>query len=163
MIVKLVSCDCTPHICLFWYTSSLVRPVKSRLKSAYIFDKMAQIGQNQPKFCVPYANRYTNSKSTPPPVVWLGKIWAMRDWPIHGALTLWDWSRLEYDVLSVFSTPQERQTRFEQGLIVLKIRETESWSWNFIRISLIYKKDIFLLFFSTFSFLSAHSLLTYFL
>ena len=75
------------------------------------------------------------------------QIWAMRDWPIYGALTLWDWRRPEYTVLSVLSTPKERQTRFVQGLIVFrKIGEIESWSWNFVWISLLYKKDIFLLF-----------------
>ena len=36
-------------ICQFWYTATLLRPVKSTPISAYIRDKIAKIGQNWPK------------------------------------------------------------------------------------------------------------------
>ena len=49
----------TPHICPFWNTATLFRPVKSTPKSKYIHDKIAKFAQNRPKFGV----RYT--KSTP--------------------------------------------------------------------------------------------------
>ena len=38
-----------PHICQFWYTATLLRPVKSTPKSAYVRDKIAKIGQSEPK------------------------------------------------------------------------------------------------------------------
>ena len=35
-----------PDICQFWYTATLLRPVKKAPKRALICDKMAKIGQN---------------------------------------------------------------------------------------------------------------------
>ena len=38
-----------PHICPFWYTAILFRPVKSTPKTTWILNVIAKIGQNGPK------------------------------------------------------------------------------------------------------------------
>ena len=38
-----------PHICQFWYTTTLSSPVESTPKSTQIPDVIAKIGQNGPK------------------------------------------------------------------------------------------------------------------
>ena len=48
-----------PDICPFWYTATLFRPVESTPTiHATIRNKLAQTGQNGPKFCVLCAKKY---------------------------------------------------------------------------------------------------------
>ena len=49
-----------PEICYFWNATASFRPVKSTPKSAYIYDKIAKIGQFIPKFSVLYDKKYTS-------------------------------------------------------------------------------------------------------
>ena len=56
-----------PHICRFLYTAVSFTYRKSTPKMREFAKK---IGQNEPRFCVLHAKKYTSSrKSTPPPVV----------------------------------------------------------------------------------------------
>ena len=59
---------CIPHICNFWYANILCRPVKTMLKSTYIRNKRAQMGQNRPTFGVLCAKKYVVEKNTLPPM-----------------------------------------------------------------------------------------------
>ena len=59
---------CIPHICNFWYANILCRPIKTMLKSTYIRNKRAQMGQNRPTFGVLCAKKYVVEKNTLPPM-----------------------------------------------------------------------------------------------
>ena len=47
-----------PHICQFWYTTALYRLKKYTKKCV----DLHQNNQNLPKYCVPYALKYTGLK-----------------------------------------------------------------------------------------------------
>ena len=56
----------TPHICPYWYTTSVIRPVKVNRKVTQMHDKIAQ---NRPKSCVRYAKNGHWLENTLPLVV----------------------------------------------------------------------------------------------
>ena len=50
------------HTWLSFFATPLFRPVKNKLKSALIRDKIVNIGQNGPKYHILFAKKYTGLK-----------------------------------------------------------------------------------------------------
>ena len=78
--VWLVQVGCIPHICQFWYTTTICKPEKEHQKCV----NLRQNTQNWPEWakilCSPCKKVHRPEQSTPPPVLWCWLIWALVGW-----------------------------------------------------------------------------------
>ena len=85
----------TPDICQFWYATALLRLIKVH----QIRDKIANICQNWPTFCVLFATKYTSLKK-------LHHGWCWQCWLIPAMSSIWKLSCVKYLKIT-FKGPSE--------------------------------------------------------
>ena len=85
----------TPDICQFWYATALLRLIKVH----QIRDKIANICQNWPTFCVLFATKYTSLKK-------LHYCWCWQCWLVPAMSSIWKLSCVKY-LKVTFKGPSE--------------------------------------------------------